>query len=77
MQDFIVFEGPDMCGKSTHIDTVIDKIRQKTGKVFAHLKFPDYNGFKGNEILDHLKNFNVANELSVYSALRILSFSTR
>lgn len=54
----IVFEGPDMCGKSTHVDSVIKMLDEK-GFKFKYVKFPVYDGYMGEEILDHLKNFDV------------------
>ena len=62
----IVFEGPDMCGKSTHIDTIVDALN-KEGFKFAAYKFPVYNGFKGQEILGHLKNFDYRNQMPLES----------
>ena len=57
---FIVFEGPDMCGKTSHIDSVVEQLNQLTGKKFKAFKYPVYNGYKGNEILNHLKTFDIS-----------------
>lgn len=71
---FIVFEGPDMCGKTSHIETVINKIKETTGKTFKAFKFPVYDGYKGEEILNHLKFFDISKyKHNKYEAIHILN----
>ena len=71
---FIVFEGPDMCGKTSHIETVINKIKETTGKTFKAFKFPVYDGYKGEEILNHLKTFDFSKyKHNKYAAIHALN----
>lgn len=56
----IVFEGPDMCGKTTQLDMAYNRLKQEYVNV-AKWKFPDYTGKCGQDILYHLKHFNIKN----------------
>lgn len=55
----IVFEGPDMCGKSSHVDSVT-KMLESSGNKVTHFKYPDYSGKYGDETLDFLNNFDIS-----------------
>ena len=70
---FIVFEGPDMCGKTSHIDTVVKTINELTKRNFKAFKFPVYDGFKGEKILKHLKMFNIDAIKSTDKAIEALT----
>lgn len=55
----IIFEGPDMCGKTSHVES-ITKLLVSKGYKATSFKYPDYTGKYGNEILDFLKSFNIS-----------------
>jgi len=68
----IVFEGPDMSGKTTQANEVCEyfknnKIEGKEYKI-KYIKFPLVDGFKGFEIYDHLSKFNFS-ENNLYKTL--------
>lgn len=55
----IIFEGPDMCGKSSHVNTIAELLKKEGCKVTT-FKYPDYKGKYGDEILDFLKTFDIS-----------------
>lgn len=55
----IIFEGPDMCGKSSHVNTVAELLK-KEGRKVTTFKYPDYKGKYGDEILNFLKTFDIS-----------------
>ena len=53
----IVFEGPDCCGKTTMLKKTAEALTAKGYNVRV-FKFPSYSGLFGDEILDHLLNWD-------------------
>jgi dTMP kinase len=51
---FIVFEGPDGCGKSTHIKRACDYIRKELNKTVITTKEPNKKGQWGSRIYEEL-----------------------
>jgi dTMP kinase len=51
---FVVLEGVDRCGKTTLGQLLTERLSQR-GRDVSLLSTPDYHGFAGKEIGDHLK----------------------
>lgn len=55
----IVLEGPDMCGKTSHVESVSNMLKSKGYKVDT-FKYPIYNGDYGEEIEYFLSSFDIS-----------------
>ena len=71
----IIFEGGDCCGKTTLLDKTYDEL-SKNFKVLK-LKFPVYSGTYGEDILNHLKTFNLNDYDRKEGFVKLLEFSKK
>ncbi len=58
LKHVVIFEGPDICGKTTSIEYFKDFLKQKKMYDVYTPKFPNYNAYRGAEISEHLTNFD-------------------
>lgn len=54
----VIFEGPDICGKTTSIENFKNFLKERKKYNVYTPRFPNYNAYRGDEIKEHLSNFD-------------------
>lgn len=57
LKHVVIFEGPDVCGKTTSIENFKDFLKDRKKYEVYTPRFPNYNAYRGEEIKKHLSTF--------------------
>ena len=73
LKHVVIFEGPDICGKTTSIENFKKFLKEKKLYNVYTSRFPNYNAYRGTEISAHLTNFDFYNQFEKERPLYILN----
>lgn len=73
LKHVVIFEGPDICGKTTSIEYFKDFLKKEKMYNVYTPRFPNYSAYRGEAIHEHLTNFNFYNQFEKERPLSILN----
>ena len=73
LKHIVIFEGPDICGKTTSIENFKDFLKDKKKYEVYTPRFPNYNEYRGSEIRAHLDNFDFYDQFKKERPFSILA----
>ena len=73
LKHVVIFEGPDICGKTTSIENFKNFLKERKKYNVYTPRFPNYNAYRGTEIKEHLSNFDFHDQFKKERPFSILN----
>lgn len=73
LKHVVIFEGPDICGKTTSIENFKNFLKERKKYNVYTPRFPNYSAYRGTEIREHISNFDFHDQFKKERPFSILN----